>query len=131
MGKYEASGLSTLGTPCGDFANQEPGGNDEILAGLKYVRPGNGFVPAFPLMQKASVNGLLAHPIWNAIRAACESPVLTFDWTTPSWSPVTTRDVQWNFQTVLVDKKGNLYRRYSTTVDPADIAPDIEVLLAQ
>jgi hypothetical protein len=52
MGKYEASGLSTLGTPCGDFANQEPGGNDEILAGLKYVRPGNGFVPAFPLMQK-------------------------------------------------------------------------------
>lgn len=52
MSKYEASGLSTLGTPCGDFANQEPGGNDEILAGLKYVRPGNGFVPAFPLMQK-------------------------------------------------------------------------------
>lgn len=45
--------------------------------------------------------------------------------------PLQTRDVQWNFQTVLVDKKGNLYRRYSTTVDPADIAPDIEVLLAQ
>lgn len=31
--------------------------NSEILNILKYVRPGNGFVPAFPLTQSVSDRG--------------------------------------------------------------------------
>ena len=33
--------------PCNQFDLQEPARNDEILNGLKYVRPGGGFEPNF------------------------------------------------------------------------------------
>jgi glutathione peroxidase len=49
---YGGKGLLIVGFPCNQFGGQEPGANDEILNGLKYVRPGNGFVPAFPLTTK-------------------------------------------------------------------------------
>ena len=51
-------GFQVLGFPCNQFGKQEPGANaDEILNGLKYVRPGNGFVPNFPMFKKRDVNG--------------------------------------------------------------------------
>ena len=49
--------LQILGFPCNQFGKQEPGRNSEILNGLKYVRPGNGFEPIFPLFKKRDVNG--------------------------------------------------------------------------
>lgn len=57
--------LCPAGTPCNQFGGQEPGDNDELLNGLAYVRPGNGFVPAFPLTQKMDVNGAFANPLWT------------------------------------------------------------------
>ena len=51
-------GFQVLGFPCNQFGKQEPGANaEEILNGLKYVRPGNGFVPNFPMFKKRDVNG--------------------------------------------------------------------------
>ena len=56
-GKYKC-GFSVLAFPCNQFMYQEPGANSkEILNGLKFVRPGNGFQPQFPLFQKIQVNG--------------------------------------------------------------------------
>jgi hypothetical protein len=57
MSTFASQGLQALGFPCNQFGNQEPGANSEILNGLRYVRPGNGFVPAFQLTQLVSVNG--------------------------------------------------------------------------
>ena len=54
--KY-ACGFSVLEFPCNQFGYQEPGTNQEILNGLKYVRPGNGFQPNFPFFEKVEVNG--------------------------------------------------------------------------
>lgn len=130
MGTYGSKGFNVLGMPSNSFGGQEPGSNDEILNILKYVRPGNGFVPAFPLSQSLSVNGLLSDPVWTAIRGACAAPVTSFDWTTPVWAPVTPRDISWNFETVLLDKQGVPFRRYASAVDPLAIASDIEALLA-
>ena len=52
------SHLKILGIPCNQFELQEPGKESEILNGLKYVRPGNGFAPNFTLTSKTEVNGV-------------------------------------------------------------------------
>lgn len=47
-----------MGFPCNQFKHQEQGSNaTEIMNNIKYVRPGNGFVPNFQLSEKLDVNG--------------------------------------------------------------------------
>lgn len=46
-----------LGIPCNQFGLQEPGKNYEILNGIRFVRPGNHYIPKFKLTQKYNVNG--------------------------------------------------------------------------
>lgn len=51
------------------FLQQEPGANGtEILNTLQYVRPGEGFVPAFPLTKKSDVNGKNEHPLYTYLK---------------------------------------------------------------
>lgn len=109
--------------------NQEPEDNGEILNALKYVRPGNGFVPQFPLTQKMDVNGLFAHSLWVFIRNHCPAPQGILATNSPLWSPITATDVAWNFEMVLVDKQGHVYRRYSSGTDPVSIAGDVAHVL--
>jgi glutathione peroxidase len=111
--------------------NQEPGDNDEILNTLKYVRPGNGFVPGFPLTQKMDVNGFLQNVLWTSVKSSCPAPQSDLADVPPSWSPVRTTDVAWNFETVLVARDGRPFRRYSSAVDPMLLTDDIQFLLAQ
>lgn len=120
-----------LGFPCNQFGGQEPGDNDEILNILKYVRPGGGFVPAFPLTQAVSVNGGFADGIFSYLRGACPSPTSILSAGGPSWSPITTADLTWNFNSFLVDKNGFVHARYDTLVQPQTQVPDIMALLAQ
>jgi glutathione peroxidase len=127
-------GFTAIGFPCDQFLNQEPGDNDEILNTLYYVRPGNKFVPSFPLTQKTHVNGDDAHPVWNFIRNVCpgtQSQIVPVGYPLPGWQPIQMNDVQWNFETVLVSKSGIAYKRYNSNVDPMLIQPDIEYLLSQ
>ena len=131
VANYSAKGLTVLGYPCPQFFNQEPGNNDEILNGLKYVRPGSGYVPAFQLFQKITVNGLGTEPIYGWMKSLCPavSPMIG-DTAYISWSPVTTSDVEWNFEKFLFTRAGAPYKRYSTVTDPVYLIPDIEALLA-
>ena len=51
------------------YFQEEPGANGtEIMNGLRYVRPGNGFVPAFPLSSKTEVNGLQEHKMFTYLK---------------------------------------------------------------
>ncbi|CAG0917583.1 unnamed protein product, partial [Notodromas monacha] len=48
---------------------QEPGANaTEIYNTIKYVRPGNGFVPKFQLFKKVEVNGGNASVIYKYLK---------------------------------------------------------------
>lgn len=122
--------FSILGFPCNQFGGQEPSDNDEILNILKYVRPGGGFVPAFPLAQIGDVNGAFASPLWNALRTACPAPVTVLSSGLPSWAPIQTADFTWNFNSILVDKNGYPWRRYDTLVQPQSQVSDILSLLS-
>lgn len=66
--KVYSPNLRVLGFPCNQFGMQEPGTNDEILSGLKYVRPGHGFVPKFPIFTKTEVNGENEDPLFTFLK---------------------------------------------------------------
>ncbi|KAA0169987.1 hypothetical protein FNF28_01777 [Cafeteria roenbergensis] len=123
---------TTLGALAGKatlFDNQEPGSNDEIMNTLKYVRPGSGFTPAFPLTQKLDVNGLSAHSFWSTARAVCPSPSGVYLLQFYPWTPVTTTDVAWNFEKVLLDVNLRPIRRYASTAAFSTIEADLKWLL--
>eukprot|EP01090_Pellita_catalonica_P021592 TRINITY_DN8125_c0_g1_i1.p1 TRINITY_DN8125_c0_g1~~TRINITY_DN8125_c0_g1_i1.p1 ORF type:complete len:132 (-),score=23.31 TRINITY_DN8125_c0_g1_i1:346-741(-) len=124
--------FAIIGFPCGQFFNQEPGTDSEILNCLKYVRPGQGFVPKFPLFLKGDVNGADTQAIYLWLKGACPQPSPTL--TSPQfidWTPVTPADLTWNFEKFLIDKTGKPVRRYSPGTPPLDLVKDISTLLAQ
>ncbi|KAJ8317002.1 hypothetical protein KUTeg_004906, partial [Tegillarca granosa] len=67
--KYGHHGFKIIGVPSNIFRFQEPGMNGtEILHGIKSVRPGDGFVPNFPLTEKVDVNGQYEHPLYTYLK---------------------------------------------------------------
>merc|ERR1719203_677569 len=133
--------LEVLGFPCNQFGHQTNEGEAELLNTLKYVRPGNGFEPAFHVFSKVDVNGENAHPLFAWMRSQQPIPTCPKDGnvlttaraafgnqTYVLWSPICRDDVAWNFEKFLFDKNGNFVRRYSRHFKTEDIASDIEKL---
>jgi len=130
MGKFASQSFKIVGLPCGQFLNQEPGANTEILNGLMYVRPGNGFVPNFRLLQKVAVNGDKEIPLYTWMKGACPNPSGVIGTkSTMLWDPIKPSDITWNFEKFLFNKHGLPVRRYSPGVDPMSIQSDILTLL--
>jgi len=129
--KYVDYPFTVLGFPCNQFFNQEPGSiGTEILRGLEFVRPGDGFKPNFPMLAKTDVNGENENPIFTFLKSRCVSPKEEFS---PAWrllyEPFHARDIRWNFEKFLVDANGAPVFRYDPSVDPWEIATDIDLLL--
>lgn len=113
---------------------QENAKNDEILRSLKYVRPGDGFEPKFPLFEKVDVNGKDAHPLFVYLKEKLPVPCddATALMTDPKfiiWSPVCRSDISWNFEKFLITADGEPYKRYSRHFLTIDIKADIKELL--
>ena len=127
---YGAKGLEILAFQCSQFLDQAPGTDEEFLNTLKYVRPGKGYVPSFPIFSKVEVNGGDAHSFWQAVRASCPmSPTLggqICPYDVIKWKPVTPADVAWNFEKVLISKKGVPVRRFSADSEKEPLAQAIE-----
>jgi len=120
--------LAVIGFPTGQFNNQEPGDDSEILHCLSRVRPGDGFAPAFPLMSKTIVNGNSEHALFTWLKGLCQLPT-SFNYGALTWSPITPYDVGWNFEKFLIDRDGRPCKRYAAEVPAADIAADIAAML--
>ena len=100
-----------LGFPCNQFGAQEPGNADEIAEFCKV-----NFGVTFPLMEKIDVNGPDASPL--------------FDWMKKEAKGIMgTTAIKWNFTKFLIDREGNVVKRYGSNDTPARIAKDIEKLL--
>eukprot|EP01112_Ceratiomyxa_fruticulosa_P013082 TRINITY_DN365_c0_g1_i1.p1 TRINITY_DN365_c0_g1~~TRINITY_DN365_c0_g1_i1.p1 ORF type:complete len:144 (+),score=29.82 TRINITY_DN365_c0_g1_i1:435-866(+) len=125
-----SDGFQVLGFPCPQFNNQEPGKNTEILDCLQYVRPGSGYVPLFPLMQKSIVNGEGTNDVFTWLKARCMGPQLEIG--VPQflqWEPVMANDITWNFEKFLIRKSGFVYKRYTPETNPLLLVNDIQDLL--
>ena len=109
--QYKDRGLEVLGFPCNQFGGQEPGDADEIAEFCKV-----NFGVTFPLMQKVEVNGAGASPLFDWLKA--EAPGI-----------LGSKAIKWNFTKFLIDREGNVVKRYGPADAPAAIAKDIEKLL--
>ncbi|KWV96146.1 glutathione peroxidase [Erythrobacter sp. AP23] len=108
---YKDKGFEVLAFPCNQFGNQEPGDADEIAEFCKV-----NFGLTFPLMAKVNVNGEDASPLFDWMKA--EKPGL-----------MGSRAIKWNFTKFLIDREGNVVKRYGPADAPKTIAKDIEKLL--
>lgn len=108
--KYADRGLEVLGFPCDQFGHQEPGTEEDIATFCE-----SQYGVSFPMFSKVEVNGKNAHPLYK--------------WLKKEKSGVLGGAIKWNFTKFLVDRDGNVVKRYGTNVNPDDIAEDIENLL--
>lgn len=100
-----------LGFPCNQFGSQEPGDSEEIknFCGLTYD-------VKFPLFEKIDVNGDNAAPLYQFLKK--ERPGL-----------LGTEAIKWNFTKFLVNREGQVVKRYAPTDKPEDIKKDLSKLL--
>lgn len=110
--KYAGKGLAVLGFPSNQFANQDPGSNEEI--GAFCVQ---NYGVSFPMMEKIEVNGSGATPLYKWLTK--EAPGL-----------LGSTAIKWNFTKFLVGKDGQVIRRYAPLDTPASMTRDIEAALA-
>ena len=103
-------GLVVLGFPCDQFANQEFGADEETA---EFCQLNYGV--SFPMFAKVDVNGRNTHPL--------------FAWLRSEQGGVLGDAIKWNFTKFLVNREGEVVRRYGPTVAPADIEADIRALL--
>ena len=110
--KYEEQGLVIVGFPANNFKGQEPGSNEDIkeFCQLEYGVD-------FPMASKVSVLGEDQDPIFSFLTSL---PNQDFD-----------GDIKWNFEKFLINKEGELIRRFRSSVKPEseDLTSAIEALL--
>lgn len=111
--QYNEQGFEILAFPCNQFGGQEPGTNAEIedFCSVNYG-------VSFKLFDKIDVNGSDRSPLYER---------LTENTVTDAG------DVKWNFEKFLIDKNGNIVKRFLTKVEPTskDVISAIEVELAK
>jgi len=124
--------LQIFGFPCNQFGYQEPAENFELMNTLKYVRPGYGFVPAFPLSGKLFVNGNDESQIFTYLKARCPVPMgMIANRSDITWQPIRNNDISWNFSKWLLRSNGHPYKRYTSRTTPEAVENDIKMLLEE
>lgn len=108
--KYKEKGLMILGFPCNQFKNQDPGDSKEILDFCQL-----NYGVTFPMFEKIEVNGENRHPLYQYLIENNLSK--------------NTGDIKWNFEKFLVDRNGEIVKRYASLKKPKSIDKDILKLL--
>jgi glutathione peroxidase len=110
--KYKDQGLEVLGFPCNQFAQQDPGENDEIQ---EFCQINYGVT--FPMHAKIDVNGNSTHPLYQHLKS--EAPGV-----------MGSEKVKWNFTKFLVGKNGEVLERFAPATKPVKLKTAIEKALA-
>ena len=110
-GRFQVRGVEGLGFPCNQVGGQEPDSATEIDQFCS-----TRFQATFPLFEKTYVNGENAHPLYKFLKHAAPGILGT-------------EAIKWNFTKFLVNRKGQVVRRYGSADDPASIANDIQKAL--
>ena len=109
--QFKDQGVVVLGFPCNQFGGQEPGTEGEIAQFCEL-----NYGVSFPIFAKVDVNGAGAHPLYKFLKSE-KSGILG------------TEGIKWNFTKFLVDREGNVVRRFAPSVTPAELVPAVEKLL--
>jgi glutathione peroxidase len=98
--EYGGENFEIIGFPANNFANQEPGSNEDIKEFCK-----ENYGVTFTMMSKISVKGEDMHPVYQWL-------------TQKSKNGAKDSEVNWNFQKYLVTDDGELYAMASTKTSP-------------
>jgi len=96
---YSDQGFKILGFPANNFGGQEPGSDEEIAQFCEL-----NYGVTFPMFSKVSVKGEDQHPL--------------FEYLTTAENPDFKGEISWNFEKFLVDRNGNVVRRFKSRVTP-------------
>ncbi len=105
---YKDKGFTVLGFPCNQFMNQDPGTEEEILSFCK-----THFSVTFPMFKKTQVKGKNKHPLFDLLLKMNSN----------------NDPIQWNFEKFLINKDGQLIKRFTSRETPETIEPAIQSLL--
>ena len=109
--ELKEKGLEVLGFPCNQFRNQDPA-DDKAISEFCSLNYGVDF----PMFAKIDVNGPNAHPLFEYLKHSAKGLLGS-------------EAVKWNFTKFLVNRDGDVVRRYPPTTKPSAIRADIEALL--
>ena len=102
--------LQVIGFPCNQFMGQEPGTDEEIQTFCKTKYDVN-----FPVMKKIEVNGSKTHPLYEYLKS--------------EKTGILTEAIKWNFTKFLVDRDGNVIKRYSPQTEPSEIEEELKDII--
>ncbi len=108
---YGERGLEVLGFPCNQFGKQDPGSDEEIQ---EFCQLNYGV--SFPVFSKLEVNGPDADPLFKFLKS--EAP-----------GALGTEAIKWNFTKFLVNREGQVVKRFASATKPEQLADAIEALL--
>lgn len=104
--EHHVAGFDILDFPCNQFGNQAPGSNEEITEFCQLT-----YHTAFQTFAKIKVNGPEADPLYKYLKQA-QGGLLG-------------KTIKWNFTKFLVNREGEVVKRYASTVKPEEIEADI------
>ncbi len=96
---YKSEGFIILGFPSDQFNNQEHDNNAAIQEACEI-----NYGVTFPMFQKVNVNGPKAHPL--------------FKWLKSQKSGLMGTKIKWNFTKFLIDRDGNVIKRFAPMKKP-------------
>ena len=130
--KYHDQGLEVLDFPCNQFGHQAPGDESEIheFCTGKYKTQ-------FDQLAKIEVYGENEEPLYTFLKAAQPSEevhgmknkaamAMIAKISTTCKQP---NDIKWNFTKFLVDREGNVVKRFDPTSEPANFESDVAALI--
>lgn len=107
--KYKDRGFVIVGVPANNFAQQEPGTDEEIK---KFCS--NKYNVSFPLMSKVSVLGDDKAPLYRYLTDKSDDPQFG-------------GDIKWNFTKFLFDRNGKAVARFEPAVTPD--SPEVQTAI--
>jgi glutathione peroxidase len=107
---HKDKGFEVLDFPCNQFANQAPGTNEEIQSFCTL-----NYGTTFPRFSKIDVNGKNASDLYKFLKKQKGS--------------VLGSSIKWNFTKFLIDREGNVVKRFAPADTPESIESDIVALL--
>lgn len=109
--KYSSRKFLVIGFPCNQFGKQEPGSNTEIESFCI-----SNFETTFLLAGKIDVNGPNAHPLFRYLKSKA-----------PDF--LGSEKIKWNFTKFLIDRNGQVLKRFAPYVPPSKISSYIEDII--
>ncbi|WP_342527425.1 glutathione peroxidase [Chryseomicrobium sp. FSL W7-1435] len=104
--KYQEQGFEVLGFPSDQFNNQEFENIDETM---NFCQRNYGV--SFPMFAKVDVKGDQADPLFQHLVSEKKG--------------LLSEGIKWNFTKFLVDREGNVVKRYAPQTSPAKIEEDL------